>query len=42
MCGISGLICKESIDVSTFVEMNQTISHRGPDDEGFFFHHPCV
>ena len=37
MCGISGVISTEKIDISSFIKMNQTIRHRGPDDEGFVF-----
>ena len=37
MCGISGIISGNNIDISTFYKMNQTIRHRGPDDEGFVF-----
>ncbi len=37
MCGINGIISQKKINISTFVGMNQTIRHRGPDDEGFVF-----
>ena len=37
MCGISGIISGHNIDVTAFYKMNQTIRHRGPDDEGFVF-----
>lgn len=35
MCGISGCISKNIVDIDSFVKMNQIIKHRGPDDEGF-------
>ncbi|MEN8187937.1 MAG: asparagine synthetase B, partial [Bacteroidota bacterium] len=37
MCGISGIISRNKVDVMSFIKMNQTIHHRGPDDEGFVF-----
>lgn len=39
MCGISGIInkTKNSIDRDEIKNINDLISHRGPDDEGFFF-----
>ncbi len=39
MCGIAGMIEKEGVDASnaTLKKMTDSISHRGPDDEGFFF-----
>lgn len=37
MCGISGVISKTTINIDSFVSMNQIIKHRGPDDEGFVF-----
>lgn len=39
MCGISGIINKNKKSVSTndIKKMNDVISHRGPDDEGFYF-----
>ncbi len=39
MCGISGVINKENISVENQLikSMNDRISHRGPDGEGFFF-----
>lgn len=42
MCGISGLIHKssEAIDRGLLQKMNRLISHRGPDDEGYFFDGP--
>lgn len=40
MCGINGIIVSESVDkeqtLSILHEMNRCITHRGPDDEGFF------
>jgi asparagine synthase (glutamine-hydrolysing) len=35
MCGISGIISKNKLSVSLIKQMNDKISHRGPDDEGF-------
>ena len=39
MCGISGIINKQKkeIDRGKLKEINDMISHRGPDDEGFYF-----
>ncbi|OAD21596.1 asparagine synthase (glutamine-hydrolyzing), partial [Candidatus Thiomargarita nelsonii] len=39
MCGISGIInkSKKPIDEKEIKNMNDLISHRGPDDEGFFW-----
>lgn len=37
MCGISGIISPDKIDIATLVKMNKQIRHRGPDDEGFVF-----
>lgn len=36
MCGIIGIIGKESANKKLLKEMNDRIAHRGPDDEGFF------
>lgn len=36
MCGICGFIHKKEIDIKTLERMNNTISHRGPDDEGLY------
>ena len=37
MCGINGIIYKKSSpNISEIHQMNQTIKHRGPDDEGIF------
>src|SRR5690348_8794227 len=40
MCGISGIIMKSntSVDNTKLKVMNDSISHRGPDGEGFFTH----
>jgi len=35
MCGISGILSTSFISVNTLVAMNEMISHRGPDDEGY-------
>ncbi|MDK2042287.1 asparagine synthase (glutamine-hydrolyzing) [Aliarcobacter butzleri] len=39
MCGISGIINKNSLKVerNEIQKINDLISHRGPDDEGFYF-----
>lgn len=39
MCGISGIVNKEneSVERNSIKKINDLISHRGPDDEGFFF-----
>jgi asparagine synthase (glutamine-hydrolysing) len=39
MCGISGIINKvfEKVSRSDIKTINDLVSHRGPDDEGFFF-----
>ncbi len=34
MCGISGYISKKHIDTDTLRRMNDSMIHRGPDDEG--------
>ena len=37
MCGISGIIAiKESVNINQLVKMSSSMSHRGPDDEGFY------
>ncbi len=36
MCGIAGIVSlNNSIDVNLVIKMNQSLEHRGPDDEGF-------
>ena len=38
MCGLSGFIDTKSIcDIKILKAMTNTLSHRGPDAEGFFF-----
>ena len=39
MCGISGIINKNGnrVDKDEIQKINDLISHRGPDDEGFYF-----
>src|ERR1700739_829976 len=40
MCGICGQVQiagDEPVDTDTIRRMTQTISHRGPDDDGYFF-----
>ncbi|MGC9361751.1 MAG: asparagine synthase (glutamine-hydrolyzing) [Candidatus Syntrophosphaera sp.] len=44
MCGISGFYCLESDtkgDPGLLKEMTRLVSHRGPDDEGFFLWDPA-
>jgi len=36
MCGICGLYAPGRIDRAVLKRMNDTIAHRGPDDEGFY------
>lgn len=37
MCGIAGIIAiSESVDINELVKMSSNMSHRGPDDEGFY------
>ncbi|MBM3166252.1 MAG: hypothetical protein FJZ94_02200 [Chloroflexi bacterium] len=37
MCGIVGLILTEGLaDANLIKQMNDTLTHRGPDDEGYF------
>jgi asparagine synthase (glutamine-hydrolysing) len=40
MCGISGIIRKDGlgVDMNLLKKMNDIIAHRGPDDDGFYFH----
>lgn len=40
MCGISGIINKlnQAVEHQTIQAFNDIISHRGPDDEGFYFY----
>lgn len=35
MCGISGIVSKNNINLASIAQMNAIIKHRGPDDEGF-------
>lgn len=40
MCGISGILnlkSNSSIDLNSLKPMNDTLNHRGPDDEGYYF-----
>lgn len=39
MCGITGIIMKDftSVDSKRLKEMNDSIQHRGPDGEGFYY-----
>ena len=39
MCGISGIINRDNgkVEKQDMKKMNDLISHRGPDDEGFFY-----
>lgn len=36
MCGISAWITKQKYNKNLFIKMNNKVSHRGPDGEGFF------
>lgn len=36
MCGICGIVSNDKIEQATLHRMTNAISHRGPDDEGFF------
>lgn len=35
MCGIAGIVGRQSIDPQNVLRMSTTLRHRGPDDEGF-------
>lgn len=37
MCGIIGVISNREYDLKKFIEMRDTLIHRGPDDEGVYF-----
>ena len=39
MCGLTAFFSfgDETISIKKFVEINNTIKHRGPDDEGYYF-----
>ncbi len=37
MCGIAGIISKSKVERSVVKKMTDTIAHRGPDGEGFWF-----
>lgn len=37
MCGLVGIISKKEIDLNNLKRMNDEISHRGPNDEGYFY-----
>src|SRR6266849_4817775 len=34
MCGIAGIVGKESVDEELLQRMSDALTHRGPDDEG--------
>lgn len=36
MCGIVGMWGKDGIDIDVFKQMQNTLQHRGPDDDGLF------
>src|SRR3990167_4650626 len=42
MCGITGILHKSDrpVDLSILQNMNRRLSHRGPDDEGYFVETP--
>jgi len=37
MCGISGIVLRKCIDVDEYYSAHKLLTHRGPDDEGFFY-----
>lgn len=37
MCGICGFAHNHNVEKDVLYSMNQTIKHRGPDDEGYYF-----
>jgi len=37
MCGIIGVISDEEYDLKKFIQMRDTLVHRGPDDKGIYF-----
>jgi asparagine synthase (glutamine-hydrolysing) len=45
MCGICGVVlssrAKQHIDVDVLVRMRDTLTHRGPDDEGLYIDEQC-
>lgn len=41
MCGISGVFSKNNLDSDFVVESIESISHRGPDERGFFKNNYC-
>jgi len=42
MCGISGIFSDELVDLELVKKSIEKISHRGPDESGFFCHQNCV
>ena len=38
MCGLSAIISSKPCCIDDIKNMNDLINHRGPDDEGYFFH----
>ena len=42
MCGISGIFANEQVDLKVVEDSIRKISHRGPDEEGFFVNQNCV
>ena len=43
MCGINGIIYKNSIpSYKEIIQMNNAISHRGPDDQGYLKFQNCM
>jgi asparagine synthase (glutamine-hydrolysing) len=42
MCGISGIYSEDPIDVKFLRDSINSISHRGPDEQGFYSHPNCV
>ena len=42
MCGISGIISDKPVVLNLVEKSIEKISHRGPDERGFFHHQNCV
>jgi asparagine synthase (glutamine-hydrolysing) len=42
MCGISGIFSDKPVDSRLVEKSIQKISHRGPDERGFFYNQKCV
>jgi asparagine synthase (glutamine-hydrolysing) len=44
MCGLTGIISLNgrSINKEQLIKMNQALSHRGPDSDGFWYNDDCT